>query len=228
MAVAYAEVEAASGSQAKADGLARLLERCDPLTACYVVKVLTGDLRIGLREGLLEAALAEAFDRPIGAVKRAGMLTGDVGQTALLARSRPAGRARRSPSIHPLKFMLASPAEDAAEIIGRLGPTAWVEDKYDGIRAQLHRAGREVRLYSRDLHDITGQFPEVVAGARELAWSGILDGEILAVPGRPGPAVRGPPEAARPQGPLGRDPGRGAGRLRGLRPARPGRFGRGP
>ena len=76
--------------------------------------------------------------------------------------------------------MLASPAEDATEIIGRLGPTAWVEDKYDGIRAQLHRAGRDVRLYSRDLHDITGQFPEVVDGARGLTWTGILDGEILA------------------------------------------------
>ena len=56
----------------------------------------------------------------------------------------------------------------------------WVEDKYDGIRAQLHRHGDDVRLYSRDLHDISGQFPEVVEGARGLAWDGILDGEILA------------------------------------------------
>ena len=81
---------------------------------------------------------------------------------------------------HPLKFMLASPAEDAAEIMGRLGPTVWVEDKYDGIRAQLHRSGDGVRLYSRDLHDISGQFPEVIAGARDLPWAGILDGELLA------------------------------------------------
>ena len=76
--------------------------------------------------------------------------------------------------------MLASPAEDAAEIVRRLGPTVWVEDKYDGIRAQLHRRGSDVRLYSRDLHDISGQFPEVVEGARDLPWAGILDGEILA------------------------------------------------
>jgi DNA ligase-1 len=55
-----------------------------------------------------------------------------------------------------------------------------VEDKYDGIRAQLHRFGTEVRLYSRDLHDISRQFPEIVDGARELPWSGILDGEVLA------------------------------------------------
>ena len=76
--------------------------------------------------------------------------------------------------------MLASPAEDAAEIMTRLGPTVWVEDKYDGIRAQLHRRGDEVRLYSRDLHDVSGQFPEVVDGAAGLAWDGILDGELLA------------------------------------------------
>jgi DNA ligase-1 len=76
--------------------------------------------------------------------------------------------------------MLASPAEDAADDLARLGPTVWVEDKYDGIRAQLHRRGSEVRLYSRDLHDISGQFPEIVEAARPLDWDGILDGEILA------------------------------------------------
>jgi len=76
--------------------------------------------------------------------------------------------------------MLASPAEDAAEIISRLGPTVWVEDKYDGIRAQLHRRAGEARLYSRDLHDISDQFPEIVEAARSLPWDGILDGEILA------------------------------------------------
>ncbi|MFI5199609.1 MAG: hypothetical protein ACHQXL_04490, partial [Candidatus Limnocylindrales bacterium] len=160
VARAFAAIETASGSAAKADRFSELLGRCDPLTARYVVKILTGELRIGLGEGLLEAALAEAFGRPIAAVKRAGMLTGDVGQTALLAREDRLGSAAIA-LFHPLKFMLASPAEDATEIIGRLGPTAWVEDNYDGIRAQLHRAGREVRLYSRDLHDITGQFPEV-------------------------------------------------------------------
>jgi len=179
VAQAYAEIETASGSQAKAERFSRLLARCDPLTAQYVVRILTGDMRIGLGEGLLEAALAEAFERPIAAVKRAGMLTGDVGRTAVLAREDRLESAEIA-LFHPLKFMLASPAESATEIIGRLGPTAWVEDKYDGIRAQLHRAGRDVRLYSRDLHDITGQFPEVVAGARELTWTGILDGEILA------------------------------------------------
>jgi DNA ligase-1 len=143
-----------------------------------VVKVLSGDLRIGLREGLVEAAIAKAFDRPLDDVKRAGMLTGDIGRTAILASEDRLGTAELA-LFHPLKFMLASPAEDAAEIVSRLGPLVWVEDKYDGIRCQLHKLGSEVRLFSRDLHDVSGQFPEIVEAAAPLPWDGILDGEIL-------------------------------------------------
>jgi DNA ligase-1 len=179
VAAAYAEIEQASGPAAKSAILRDLLARSDALTAKYVVKVLSGELRIGLREGLVEAAIAKAFERPLDAVKWAGMLTGDIGRMAELARDDRLDEASLS-LFHPIKFMLASPAEDAAEIVKRLGVPIWVEDKYDGIRAQLHRDGDDVRLYSRDLHDISGQFPEVVEGARGLTWNGILDGEILA------------------------------------------------
>jgi DNA ligase-1 len=107
------------------------------------------------------------------------MLTGDIGRMAELARDDRLADASLA-LFHPIKFMLASPAEDAAEIVKRLGVPVWVEDKYDGIRAQLHRHGDDVRLYSRDLHEIGNQFPEIVEGARDLGWDGILDGEILA------------------------------------------------
>ena len=176
---AFDAISLAAGAAAKAGILEALLARSDPRTAGAIVKVLGGELRIGLREGLLEAAIAKAFDRPLAEVKRAGMLTGDAGKTALLALEDRLGEATLT-MFHPLKFMLASPAEDAAEIMTRLGPLVWVEDKYDGIRAQLHRSGEVARLYSRDLHDISGQFPEVVEGAHGLPWAGILDGEILA------------------------------------------------
>ena len=179
VAATFEAIEAASGPARKAALLATLLARSEPKTARGIVRVISGDLRIGLREGLVEAAIAKAFDRPLDAVKRAGMLTGDIGVTAVLARDGRLESAQLS-LFHPLKFMLASPAEDAAEILTRLGPVVWVEDKYDGIRCQLHRQGREVRLYSRDLHDISNQFPEVVAASRDLPWDGILDGEILA------------------------------------------------
>ncbi len=180
VATAFAAIETVSGPAAKAAIFQSLLAGCDPRTAKGIVKVLSGDLRIGLREGLVEAALAKAFDRPIDAVKRAGMLTGDIGRTASLARDDALATAGLT-LFHPLKFMLASPAEDAAEIVRRLGEVVWVEDKYDGIRAQLHKRGRDVRLYSRDLHDVTTGYPEVVASAVALGWDGILDGELLGV-----------------------------------------------
>jgi DNA ligase 1 len=179
VAETFAAIELVSGPARKSALLRDLLARADPPTAKGIVKVLGGELRIGLREGLVDAAIARAFDRPLDDVKWAGMLVGDVGRLAQLARDDALASADLA-LFHPLKFMLASPAENADEIVSRLGPEVWVEDKYDGIRAQLHKLGSEVRLYSRDLHEIGGQFPEVVDAARPLAWDGILDGEILA------------------------------------------------
>jgi DNA ligase-1 len=178
VAAAFGAIEAASGPARKSAILRELLARSDPQTAKGIVKVLSGDLRIGLREGLVEAAIAKAFDRPLDDVKWAGMLVGDVGRLAGLARDDALETASLA-LFHPLKFMLASPAEDATEIITRLGPEVWVEDKYDGIRAQLHKRGTDVRLYSRDLHDVSTGYPELIEAARPLGWDGILDGEIL-------------------------------------------------
>jgi DNA ligase-1 len=178
VAAAFAEIETASGPARKSPVLRALLERSDPLTAKYIVKVLGGDLRIGLREGLVEAAIAKAFVRELDDVKWAGMLVGDVGRLAALARDDALDSASLA-LFHPLKFMLASPAEDAVEIVNRLGPEVWVEDKYDGIRAQLHKEGSDVRIYSRDLHDVSSGYPEIVAAGQTLPWDGVLDGEIL-------------------------------------------------
>jgi DNA ligase-1 len=175
---AFSAIAAAKGA-AKGKPLRELLARCDPQTAKSVVKVLSGDLRIGLREGHLESAIAAAFDEPLADVQWTGMLTGDLGLTASYARDHKLGEAELA-LFRPLKSMLASPVADEAEVITRLGSPVWVEDKYDGIRAQLHKQGREVRLYSRDLHDISESWPEVVATAAKQPWDGILDGEVLA------------------------------------------------
>ena len=175
---AFTAIERASGPAAKGAIFADLLRRSSPETARGIVRVLSGDLRIGLREGLVEAAIAQAFGAPLPAVKRAGMLTGDLGRTAVLARDGALESAGLT-LFNPLKFMLASPAEDAAEIVRRLGPVVWVEDKYDGIRAQLHKRGEIVSLFSRDLHDISSGYPEVTQAARTMSWDGILDGELL-------------------------------------------------
>ncbi len=179
VATSFDELAQARGRDTKARVFADLIRRADPLSARYITAILGGELRIGLREGHLEKGIAAAFGQQLDAVQWAGMLTGDIGRTAELARAGELRRARLS-LLHPLKSMLASPVADEAEALRRLGAPVWVEDKYDGIRAQLHRQGDEVRLFSRDLNDISGGFPEVVEAARSSAWDGILDGELLA------------------------------------------------
>ena len=163
----------------KAEALRELLDRLAPREAKYIGKILTGDLRIGLRAGLVEEGIAKAFGAPPADVSWASMLTGDIGEVALLAR-RGALRSARLHLMHPLQFMLASPEEDANAIMRRVGGEAWVEDKYDGIRGQLHKEGERIVLYSRDLNDVTGAFPEVVDAAGKLPHDVLLDGEILA------------------------------------------------
>ncbi len=175
---AFAAMAAARGAAAKAEILTGLLRRSDPLVGKYLARILSGELRIGLREGHLEAAIAKAFGAEQPDVQWAGMLTGDIGRTAELARDGTLDQARLA-VFRPLKSMLASPVPDEAAALARMAPPVWVEDKYDGIRAQLHKQGSEVRLFSRDLHDISGQFPEVVRASAALPWDGILDGEIL-------------------------------------------------
>src|SRR2546422_1496318 len=163
----------------KTEALRELLDRLTPREAKYIGKILTGDLRIGLRAGLVEEGIAKAFGAPLADVSWAGMLTGDLGEVALLAR-RGDLRSARLRLMHPLQFMLASPEEDATAIMRRVGGEAWVEDKYDGIRGQLHKEGERVVLYSRDLNEVTAAFPEVLTAASAVPHDILLDGELLA------------------------------------------------
>lgn len=176
---AFDGLAAARGGAAKAEILTQLLRRSDALAGKYVARILSGELRIGLREGHLEAAIARAFGADQAQVQWAGMLTGDIGRTAELARDGGLEGAELA-LFRPLKSMLASPVPDETAALARMSPPVWVEDKYDGIRAQLHKQAGQVRLYSRDLHDISGQFPEVVRAAAGQPWEAILDGEVLA------------------------------------------------
>ena len=179
VAAAFETIAAVRGPAAKSAALRELLVRCDAQSAKSVAKILSGDLRIGLRAGHLENAVAAAFGRPLADVQWAGMLSGDLGQTAALARDDQLGAAELE-LFRPLKSMLASPVADEDEVFRRLGSPVWVEDKYDGIRAQLHKLGDDVRLYSRDLNDVTNGYPEVVRAVSSQPWDGILDGELLA------------------------------------------------
>lgn len=169
-----------------------ILAECSGLEAKFLIKILTGDLRIGLKEGLVEEAVAVAFGVPAESVRTAHQLVGDLGEVALLARGGRLEEANVVP-FRPVKVMLASPEPSAADVMerarewpGETGPaetTVWVEDKFDGIRCQLHKVGDRVALFSRDLKDVTDTFPELAEAARELSGDVILDGEAVAMAG---------------------------------------------
>jgi DNA ligase-1 len=166
------------GSAAKEILAREMMSLATAAEAKYLIKIMTGDLRIGLKESLVEEAIAKAYGGTLREVQRANMLLGDIGETLLLAAS---GKLAESAMrlFHPLGFMLASPAETAADAMAYF-QNAWVEDKYDGIRAQGHSAGDEVRVFSRTRDDITASFPELPEQLAGLPQDAILDGEILA------------------------------------------------
>ncbi|HLX85708.1 MAG TPA: ATP-dependent DNA ligase [Terriglobales bacterium] len=175
---AFRELAAARGPAAKAALLRQLLVRATPLEAKYIVKIISGDLRIGLKESLVEEAIARAFDAPLADVKRANMLLGDLGETLSLAANGKLADARLR-IFHPMDFMLASPVESAEEALSYFA-NASIEDKYDGIRAQAHVSGGEARIFSRTRDEITESFPELPPALAGFPKDVILDGEIVA------------------------------------------------
>ena len=174
----FREIAAARGPAAKAMLVRKLLSEVSPLEAKYIVKIMTGDLRIGLKESLAEEAIAKAFGETLKDVQRANMLLGDIGETLRLAVENKLAEAKMR-LFHPIGFMLASPAESAEDALSYF-QNAWVEDKYDGIRAQAHCSGDTVRFFSRTRDEITESFPELPDALAGLPQDVILDGEIVA------------------------------------------------
>jgi DNA ligase 1 len=174
----FREIAKARGPTAKSALLRDLLGVATPLEAKYLIKIMTGDLRIGLKESLVEEAIAEAFGGTLAEVQRDNMLLGDIGETLRFAAAGKLGDAKMR-LFHPIGFMLASPAATAEEALSYFTSAA-VEDKYDGIRAQAHVSGDEVRLFSRTRDDITESSPELPDALAGLPQDAILDGEIVA------------------------------------------------
>lgn len=179
----FDEISAASGKAAGRKRrllCERVLVACRaPLEAKYVVKIMTGELRIGLREGLVIDGIASAFSCAAADVRRGAMSSGDIGEVAVAAR---AGRLTELSIAYgsPIAFMLASPVLFGSSY-RELRDADWiVEDKFDGIRAQLHKHGNEVQIFSRTLNDVAGSYPEIVADAQRIVGNAILDGEIIA------------------------------------------------
>jgi DNA ligase-1 len=175
---AFRQIALARGPAPKAALVRDLLARATPLEAKYIVKIMTGDLRIGLKESLVEEAIAKAYGSTLAQVQRGNMLLGDIGETVRLAAEDKLAEARMR-MFHPLGFMLASPIDSPEEGLSYF-PEAAVEDKYDGIRAQAHVSGGEVKFFSRTRDEITESFPELPNALAGLPHDAILDGEIVA------------------------------------------------
>jgi DNA ligase-1 len=195
----FEELAEAPGSIARIELLSRRLHALHPVEGESLVKLLTGDLRIGLREGLVEEAVAAAFRADPAAVRQAHMLTGNIGETAVLARDGRLAEAALRPLV-PIKCMLATAldrneAEPTEELNEDEAPPSasashfatlpfpvpyWLEPKYDGIRAQLHKHGDRAALFSRDLRPLDAEFPELIRAALDIPGDFILDGELIA------------------------------------------------
>ncbi len=205
-----AQVESAIAALAEARGpdpklrlLLDLLARATAEEAKYLIKLITGNMRMGVKQALVEEAIAETWSAPVAVVRRADMLLGSLPEVVALAA---VGRLDQASMklFHPLGFMLASPVASVQEAIARFteevaaeheqgAPAiaesalreAQIEDKFDGIRAQLHVAPQDsgpsrVALYSRNREDLSASFPELVEAFSSIAERAVLDGEILA------------------------------------------------
>lgn len=185
-ATLYARFEEIAGASGKAAGkkreaiCRRILSACtDAVEATYVIKIMTGDLRIGLREGLIVDAIAAAFDCTHHDARRATMAAGDIGRVALAARHGQLDDIRIAYG-SPIGFMLATPVTYGSEY-AELREGVWiVEEKFDGIRAQVHKSGDTVRIFSRTLNDVSRSYPEIASALAREPGDFVLDGEIVA------------------------------------------------
>ncbi len=191
---AFSRMAAAEGKgsrQTKIQGIRALFADAGPLGAKYLVRIITSDMRVGLKEGLLEEAIAWAFAQPLEQIRRANMLLSDIGPVAVLARYGRLADAKLT-VFRPIRFMLAetifsaeeafvSPGNRESADVGGLTEreSLLVEDKYDGIRAQIHTDGSRIAIYSRTLDNVTDSFPELRPALQLPGHRYIVDGEIV-------------------------------------------------
>ena len=164
-------------TQVKVDLLTSIFQTHAAPALKFFVKTITGNLRIGLQEKMVEEAIAQATSQPADAVRAANNRGGNLSVVALSARANTL-ESIVATLFHPLDFMLAQPIDETKELAD---PENWVvEDKYDGIRSQLHVANGKVKLFTRGLEETTAAFPEIILAFTNLPGPLILDGEILA------------------------------------------------
>lgn len=175
-----------SGSRTKKERLiATLLSQATPIEAKYLVKIFTGELRTGLHEGLMEQAVAKAFDVLLQKVQHASMVLGDIGEVAATLKTKGIEGLENVGFriFRPVKLMLAQTAESVQEALSEQGDASAFEYKYDGARVQIHKQGGDVCIFSRRLSDVTESLPEVVKAIKQniAAQSIIVEGEVISL-----------------------------------------------
>jgi DNA ligase-1 len=190
---AIAEDTGPRSRERKDERLRDLLTRATPREAKYIVKHLVKEMRVGVSEGSLLDALADASGVSGVTIRRANQVTGDVGAVARVALTEGAsGLARLGMRVGvPLKPMLAQSADNVADAFAQMNAPLALEYKLDGVRVQIHKRGDTIQLFSRQLSDITASLPEIADVARQgiRANEAILEGEVIALTaeGKPRP-----------------------------------------
>jgi DNA ligase 1 len=189
---AVAEAGGVGSRRIRDERLAELAGRATADERAVLWRIITGEMRTGVSDGLVLEAIGAAADADLGAVRRAALFLGDLSAVAELARSGGAAAlASATPRLFvPLLPMLAEIATDFGAVLAAHGGRTALEYKYDGARIQLHRDGDRVVIWTRRLSDITRSLPDLVAVARDLSRAPfILDGEVVALDsaGRPLP-----------------------------------------
>jgi DNA ligase 1 len=184
-----ADTIGSGSSKDKKSILKGLLIDSSPLEAKYLIKIINGELRIGLTEGLVEIAISKVFRQDLKNVRNAILVSGDISKVVLLAKRNLLHITLIKP-LTPISYMLADVMFTAEEIINYYQKPLICEFKYDGIRAQMHKSGQQIRLFSRKLSDITNAFPELANAALDTKLLSskslsdiedfILDGEVMA------------------------------------------------
>ncbi len=175
-----------SGSRTKKGRLiTTLMSQASPVEAKYLVKIFTGEMRTGLHEGLMEQAVAGAFNVPFQNVQHVSMVLGDIGEVAAVLKTQGAeGLEKAGFSIfRPVKLMLAQTAQSVQEALAEHDGKTAFEYKYDGARVQIHKQNNRVKIFSRRLSDVTASLPEVVEAVKQniKAQSTIVEGEVIAL-----------------------------------------------
>jgi DNA ligase-1 len=183
---AFAGLASASGkgsATTRARCLGALFGRATAPEREFLARLIVGELRQGALKGIMADAVAAAADLPPAVVRRAAMFVGGIGEVAHAALTEGAAGLERFSIrlMRPVLPMLSQPAQDTDEALERLGNASF-EWKLDGARVQVHKSESEVRVYTRNLNDVTDRVPEIVEAVRGLpAAALILDGEAIAL-----------------------------------------------